>query len=231
MGEMSTAYDFRGRTVVDREGEKIGKVDGLYYDAEGAQPEWALVNTGLFGTKKTLVPLRGASGEDVQAPVTKAQVKDAPRIDADQELSTTEERELFEHYGVAYTASAQGAPRSAAAGGADDAMTRSEEELHVGTERRETGNVRLRKYVVTEQVETTVPVQHEEVRIEREPITDANVDEALGGTFGVDGIKHALAGIENPTACSTAMAVLQGVTDCWREPLEDDGTVAVLAIN
>jgi serine phosphatase RsbU (regulator of sigma subunit) len=52
-----------------------------------------------------------------------------------------------------------------------------------------------------------------------------------GATFGVDGIRRALAGIENPTACSTAMAVLQGVTDCWREPLEDDGTIAVLAID
>ena len=52
-----------------------------------------------------------------------------------------------------------------------------------------------------------------------------------GGTFGVDGVRQALADIENPTACSTAMAVLQAVTDCWREPLEDDGTVAVLAID
>jgi hypothetical protein len=57
------------------------------------------------------------------------------------------------------------------------------------------------------------------------------VSAAACAPFGVDGIKHALAGIENPTACSTAMAVLQGVTDCWCEPLEDDGTVAVLAIN
>ncbi|MCA1700076.1 MAG: hypothetical protein LC790_14695 [Actinobacteria bacterium] len=44
------------------------------------------------------------------------------------------------------------------------------------------------------------------------------------------GIKHALAAIENPTAAATAMAVLQAVTDSWREPLEDDGTVAVLAV-
>jgi serine phosphatase RsbU (regulator of sigma subunit) len=51
-----------------------------------------------------------------------------------------------------------------------------------------------------------------------------------GGAFGVDGIRHALASIEHPTAAATAMAVLQGVTDCWREPLQDDGTVAVLAI-
>ena len=55
---------------------------------------------------------------------------------------------------------------------ADGSMTRSEEELHVGTERVESGKVRLRKYVVTENVSTTVPVSHEEVRLEREPITD-----------------------------------------------------------
>lgn len=62
-----------------------------------------------------------------------------------------------------------------------DAMTRSEERLHVGTEKREAGRARLRKYIVTENVTKTVPVSHEEVRIEREPITDANRDEALSG--------------------------------------------------
>ena len=63
----------------------------------------------------------------------------------------------------------------------DDAMTRSEEELRVGTTKRETGRARLRKFVVTENVERTVPVQREEVRVEREPITDANRDAALSG--------------------------------------------------
>jgi len=65
--------------------------------------------------------------------------------------------------------------------GADDAMTRSEEEMHVATAPVETGRARLRKYVVTEPVEKTVPVRREEVRIDREPITDANCDEALSG--------------------------------------------------
>jgi AcrR family transcriptional regulator len=51
-----------------------------------------------------------------------------------------------------------------------------------------------------------------------------------GGRFGVDGIRRAIAGIEYPTAAATAMAVLHGVSSCWREPLEDDGTVAVLAV-
>ena len=60
-------------------------------------------------------------------------------------------------------------------------MTRSEERLNVGTETTEAGRARLRKYVVTEQQSVNVPVTREEVRIEREPITDANRDEALSG--------------------------------------------------
>jgi uncharacterized protein (TIGR02271 family) len=63
----------------------------------------------------------------------------------------------------------------------DSAMTRSEEQLHVGTERVQTGKARLRKYVVTENQQVTVPVEREEVRIEREPITDANVGAAMDG--------------------------------------------------
>ncbi|WP_324277595.1 YsnF/AvaK domain-containing protein [Blastococcus brunescens] len=60
-------------------------------------------------------------------------------------------------------------------------MTRSEEHLTVGTQRVESGRARLRKYVVTENVTRTVPVAHEEVVLEREPITDANIGNALDG--------------------------------------------------
>jgi uncharacterized protein (TIGR02271 family) len=60
-------------------------------------------------------------------------------------------------------------------------MTRSEEHLNVGTQRVEAGRARLRKYVVTEQESVTVPVTREEVRVEREPITDANRGAALDG--------------------------------------------------
>jgi uncharacterized protein (TIGR02271 family) len=63
----------------------------------------------------------------------------------------------------------------------DNAMTRSEEHLQVGTQRVEAGRARLRKYVTTENVTQTVPVSHEEVRVEREPITDANVGNAYDG--------------------------------------------------
>ncbi|NIZ90373.1 DUF2382 domain-containing protein [Kineococcus rubinsiae] len=63
----------------------------------------------------------------------------------------------------------------------DDAMTRSKEELRVGTETREAGRARLRKYITTEHVQRQVPVSHEEVVVTREPITEANRGDALSG--------------------------------------------------
>lgn len=197
--QMTSAYEFVGRTVLDRDGEKLGTVKEIYEDQQTGKPEWATVAGGLFGLKSHFVPLAGASptGENVQVPVTKNQVQDAPSVDADGGLSEQEERHLFEHYGVPYTSdgstTAQGAPgaggsgnsgttaRGGGASGADDAMTRSEEEVRVGTAKRETGRVRLRKYVVTEQVQKTVPVQREEVRVEREPVTEENRGAAMSG--------------------------------------------------
>jgi len=194
--EITHAYDWSGRTIVDGDGEKIGKIDELYLDRHSDKPEWARVHTGLLGTKRSFVPLAGArpQGEDVQVPVSKDQVKDAPNVEPDGELSEHDEVALFEHYGVPYTeqgtVTATGDAGAAAAGDTghdvsgpttDDAMTRSEEELHVGTASRERGRARLRKYVVTEEVHQTVPVQREEVRVEREPITEANIDRATDG--------------------------------------------------
>jgi uncharacterized protein (TIGR02271 family) len=63
----------------------------------------------------------------------------------------------------------------------DDAMTRSEERMSVGTEQVQTGVARLRKFIVTEQVTQTIPVSHEEIRVVHEPITEANRDDALRG--------------------------------------------------
>ena len=202
MPEMTDAYQWQGRTMLDSDGEKIGKITEIYEDPATGKPEWATVASGLFGSKSNFVPLAGASptGEDVTAQVTKAQVKDAPGVESGGELSEPEERRLFEHYGVPYTTAgsttAQGGPGAAnghegsergtvgedvSGPTTDDAMTRSEEELHVGTTQRETGRARLRKHVVTEMVTKTVPVQREEVRIEREPITDENRDAAMSG--------------------------------------------------
>ena len=107
---------------------------------------------------------------------SKQEVKDAPSVEADGELSQEEEARLYAHYGLDYSE-----PRSDTGPSTGDAMTRSEEELRVGTAKRERGRARLKKYVVTEEVTQTVPVQREEVRVEREPITDRNRDRATAG--------------------------------------------------
>jgi uncharacterized protein (TIGR02271 family) len=195
MPTIDEVKSWRGETVVDRDGDKLGKVEDIYLDRQTDQPEWVAVKTGMIGSKLSFVPLAGAerSGDEIRVPYEKRQVKDAPSVEADGELSPDEEARLYRHYGLAYDESrsdsglAEGGERQASgqrtreAAEGDDAMTRSEEELRVGKESRQTGVARLRKYVVTEDVQTTVPVEREEVRVEREPITDESVEQAMSG--------------------------------------------------
>ena len=119
-------------------------------------------------------------------PYEKAQVKDAPTIDPTAQLSHEEESDLYGHYGLTTTAPSRRRPtkandRQTTAGG----DRRRDDPLRGGAASRRpsarAGRARLRKYVVTEQVTQTVPVQREEVRVEREPITDDNADAATDG--------------------------------------------------
>jgi uncharacterized protein (TIGR02271 family) len=190
MPDIDTVRTWEGRTLLDRDGTRIGPIDAIYLDDQSGQPEWALVNTGLFGTKASFVPLAPAAEADgdVRVPYEKQLVNDAPRIDPDGHLSEAEERQLWRHYGLDYDRTTRRPATSRDAVGrdtsgptTDDAMTRSEEELRVGTTQRERGRVRLRKYVTTEQVQQTVPVRREKARVEREPITDANLPAATSG--------------------------------------------------
>src|SRR5215217_7002617 len=196
-----------GQDVYDESGDKIGSAAEVYLDDETGQPEWVTVRTGLFGTKESFVPIRNADLTDdgVRVPISKERVKDAPKIDTDGHLSPQEEEELYRYYGMGTgtgfetdttrtetttgmagtgyaTDDARGAVGHDTSGPTtDSAMTRSEERLSVGTREEEVGRVRLRKYAVTENVTETVPVAHEEVRVEREPITDANIGNAMDG--------------------------------------------------
>lgn len=190
MLDQNQIKDVMGRTAYDTDGNKIGKIGQVYTDDQTGQPSWATINTGLFGTSESFVPIRQVSfnGDDVTVPYTKDQVKDAPSVDSDGHLSPEDERTLYAHYNLdyeheadsdaGYVDSTDGEVRSHSS---DDAMTRSEERVDVGTQTRESGRARLRKYVVTENVTQTVPVRKEKAVLEREPVTDANVDDATDG--------------------------------------------------
>jgi len=202
------AADLMGATAYSQGGDKIGKIGQIFLDDETGTPEWVTVSTGLFGGKENFIPIADGQwdGERLTVPFDKSKVSDAPSVDADAgHLSQDEEGQLYRHYSMQYsergsdtgfadTAGTTGTTTTGTRDRADfaeghdtsgpttdDAMTRSEEQLRVGTEKVEQGRARLRKYVVTEQQQVPVTTTREEVRVEREPITDANRGDATSG--------------------------------------------------
>jgi Domain of unknown function (DUF2382)/PRC-barrel domain len=234
MTDLTDPSEVRGKKLVDPAGADIGEAREIYMEHGSDRPAFALVKTGLFGSKHTFVPLSGASldGPRIWVTVDKDRVRDAPKVDPDQELTPQEEGELYRHYGLEASTAQAGAeptaseqtqehpsgeaePGRAEAFSADrhagPAGAREEPDFsgtaggrarperpdtapaseRPGTEserpataesaqdhrdaQRETfphrssgeeGLPRLRRYVVTEEVEVTVPVQREEVRVE-----------------------------------------------------------------
>jgi stress response protein YsnF len=188
--------DAVGLTAVDADGAKIGTVGQIYLSDVTEQPEWVTVSVGKLGTRESFAPLYNSAVRDDQLvlAVPKQMVKNAPSVANDGHLDEPEVAALYDYYagylGEATTGTRQSVDESHGgrhAGDAPDqdtygqdtqgqagggAMTRSEEGVHVGTENAAIGRARLRKYVVTENVSTTVPVTHEEVRVQREPVTE-----------------------------------------------------------
>jgi PRC-barrel domain/Domain of unknown function (DUF2382) len=236
-----------GRDMVDRDDNTIGKVVDIYLDNESGLPEWAVVRTGLLGMRASFVPLAEATevDDEVQVPHPRTQVKEAPSIEPDGQLSAAEEAELYRHYGLDYDTvtledgAAAGHPSAGSAGqpqpsandestdeagtsahesastagerlsdtvadvqpasasvSGEPAGTVGEDRLPVGegvsrpfvyetpggqhgaaaTPRRQPGQVRLRRYLVTEVVTDTESGQRHELQVQREPVSDAEVD-------------------------------------------------------
>jgi stress response protein YsnF len=186
-----------GGTAYGSDGGKLGMIEAFFADDRTGTPTWVAVSTGLFGTRHSIVPVSGATFHDgaLRIPVTADAVKSAPPMAGDH-LDPADEEALRQHYGIATqgiaaqppvagqspaaedpvpvgTAPRHAAPAEAAAAVAppsDGAMTRSEEQLRVGTERVATTRARLVKYVVTEEVQITVPIRREEIRVEQVPV-------------------------------------------------------------
>jgi uncharacterized protein (TIGR02271 family) len=183
--------ELRGAPVYDAAGDKIGKIDEIYYDYETREPEFIGIGTGLFGSKRALVPANGADAREdgVYVPFPKDQIKDAPDID-DEEISDETAQALAAHYGLSYshersgTGMPEGQPQGTAPGrgrgGREGTVTRHEEELAVGKQPVEAGRARLRKWVETEPVEMDVELRQETARVTREPVDEPVGDAELG---------------------------------------------------
>jgi uncharacterized protein (TIGR02271 family) len=192
--------ELRGETVYDDAGEKIGSVEEIFYDPATSRPEWVGIGTGLLGTKRVLVPVEGSRVTDdgLMVAYPKDHVKDGPDVDED-ELTAEHEQQLIAHYGLSSPQRAGQQPTGAA--DADQAMTRSEEEIEVGSRPVETGSARLRKWVETEPVALDVELRREVAQVTREPI-----DQPVGDhEFGEDEVEVPLSA-EKPVVQKQAVA-------------------------
>ena len=232
MTEKKSIKDLFNATAYDNAGEKLGSIKEVFVDDNTGQPTFVEVKHGLFGMSSSLVPLRGHKlvGEDLNLAFSKDRIKDAPELDAERGLTTSEQDKVLNHYGLGsttdvetYATETQTAPctethttEAAAGTGAvagagaaaghtthttethtaprtethttetrevadrqqapaaktdDNSMIRSEEQLNVSKDRVAAGEARLRKYVVNETETVDVPVEREEVRVERTPIS------------------------------------------------------------
>jgi hypothetical protein len=161
MPDIDTVVAWRGRTVRDREGEKIGTFGDLYLDEED-RPAYVGVRTGLFRSRESIVPLEGAheaEDGDVHVAYALEAIKAAPNVEPDVALDEQEADRLLEHYGEPTRMRRESAE-----------LIRSEEEVDLKVEpAKPKERVRLKKYTVTEQVEKKVPVRREEIRVVNDP--------------------------------------------------------------
>ena len=101
MTDPTALQDMIGRTAVDPEGAKIGKIGQVYLDDDSpASRSGSPCHTGLFGTKESFAPLYGSrvEGDQLVLAVSKDLVKDAPNVDADGHTSDEENDALYRHY-------------------------------------------------------------------------------------------------------------------------------------
>ena len=96
--------DSRGNDDLDREGEKIGKLEDVFVDTETDLEEFGTIKEGLISKHLTFVPLHEvtASPDYIQVRVSKSLVKDAPNMDTEAEISSLDEAGLYRHYGLSY---------------------------------------------------------------------------------------------------------------------------------
>ena len=98
--------EWHGKMLLDRDGDKIGKLQDVYVDVETDEPQFGTVKEGFIGRHLTFVPLAGLQigTDDLQVTVTKDQVKSAPDIEMHgEELSQADESTLYHHFEMNYT--------------------------------------------------------------------------------------------------------------------------------
>ena len=170
-----------GREVFTADGDKLGRVEEIYYDTATNECEWVAVKAGFLGMKRVLVPIEGAQlhEDHVDLAYTKDQLSQAPDIDDTRLRSDDDEKVIYDHYGLEYPGASFGSYDGSRASDEGGSVVRHEEELEVGTRTVEQGRARLRKWVETEPVSEDVTLRRETAEVHREQINQV-VDGEIG---------------------------------------------------
>lgn len=181
--QMIDLINAEGR-VRTADGDDLGSLKQVVVDDATGRPSWILVAIDAPGSSEALVPLSGATvnGGELHIPYSRTLVEGVPNMLDDRVLGPDQEEHLLRYYGLGVTGGTASVNDDHATSGmnAGTVLTRSEEQLRVGTEPRESGTVRVHKYIVTETVTETIPVRHEEIRIEHLPVDGAGEAPAAG---------------------------------------------------
>lgn len=172
MLDSGSSDDLLNATAYDTDDNKIGRVGRVYLDDQSGEPEWVTVQTGLFGTNESFLPLGQArlDGERLIVPIAKDAVQNAPHIDADSgHLSVEEEQRLYQHYGLSHgaeTADPAAETRSPMGEDSDETAAAGSPDSSDQQTAMPPSGMRLRRHLVTEEQQITVPVVREEYILE-----------------------------------------------------------------
>ena len=184
---------FAGYTVYDSNVEKIGKVDDLFVDGND-RPEYIGVKMGFLGTHSTLIPFEMATVDDERKTIVlstdKETAKNGPSFDDDREITSEFEIEVYSYYGLQQSGSTEESGAYSDYSGTTNGtdvderdelrVQRTEEELVAGTREVEAGSMRVRKRVRTDREQIEVPTRHEEVSVERVPVSGEATEAEIG---------------------------------------------------
>ena len=209
--------DLTGRAdVLDADGHRLGRLQDVYDSDRTGEPTWVTLDDDRSDGPVRFVPLRGArlDGADLRLAYPGGVIDSAPNVSAGEIVDSRKEGRLRAHYGL----------------GANDrtdqevVVTRSEEQMVVGTRVEATSRVIVHKYIVNEEVTQTFTLRREEIRVEHQSLDGAALPPGTTGSAFTDEVEEIVLYAEEPVI--STRVVPREVVRLTKHTITDNTTVS-----